>query len=169
MDPVDFWPRLSEMLEEHHGPSGRRLGGKAAVSIAYALIILPWIMVATVIAGLGGVLYLIQGTLDAATALRFSFVALAVLIGIPVSMLVTYVTTRGVKNKMFRELAEKQRLFREHLRMHDESPRWHIIIRTPEDARKKRASILEVISSYVKEVVDDELTRRTLMREQQEP
>ena len=117
----------------------------------------------------GGVLYLIQGTLDAATALRFSFVALAVLIGIPVSMLVTYVTTRGVKNKMFRELAEKQRLFREHLRMHDESPRWHIIIRTPEDARKKRASILEVISSYVKEVVDDELTRRTLMREQQEP
>ena len=156
MDPVDFWSGLPDMLAEHHGPRGRRLGGRAALSIAYALIILPWVMVATAFVGIGGVLYLIGGTLDAPTAQKFGFVALALLIGLPVSLLITYVTTRGLKNKMTKNMTEERHQLREHRRKHNEAPAWHFVINTPDEAREKRAEIREIILSYYDDI-DEEI------------
>ena len=146
------------MLAEHHGSRGRRLGGRAALSIAYALILLPYVMGATTLMGIGGVLYLIAGTLDTPTASKLGYVALAILVGLPVSLLMTYVTTRGLKSKMLKTLTEERRQLREHWRRHNEDPAWHFAINTSEEAREKRAEIREIILSYYDDI-DEEIRR----------
>ena len=56
---------------------------------------------------------------------------------------------------MLGKLTQERRQVREHWRMHREDPAWHIVIKTPEEAREKRAEILGIIRGCIDDVGND--------------
>lgn len=159
MEPSDFWPGLSEMLEAHHGRKGRALGSWAAVSIAVALILTPWLMVATFA---GGVALFVHSLVPVALFSRLVYVVLAVAIVVPGGWICLYVAARVLQYKMLKSITEERRQLREHWRKHNEDPAWHFVIRTPDEASQQRAEIMRVMKPYVEDVVSE------VLHEQQE-
>ena len=160
-----FWPGLRQELESDHGPRGRQLGRRAALSVAIALIALPYVLIGGAVAAvLGSLAFFIRAVKDAVTPSTFSLlvdVALSMAIVLPVAALGLYVIARVLDARMFKRSqearrqveAERHRLAA-HWRQHDESPSWHLAIVTPQDARENYAEIRRIILSYHYEIED---------------
>ena len=154
MDPTDFWPRLSEMLETHHGRRGVRLGAKAALAIAWSLIILPWAMATTAIAA---VLYAVVSLFDGELVPQLRFPVLSALLVMPIIWGSVYVAARLIYAKKFKELARWEQTLQDHWRKHNETPAWHFVLRTPEEALENREHIKSIIRRYFDEVREEEM------------
>ena len=159
MDPTDFWGNLPKALVAHHGERGRRLSGKAALAIAYALIALPWVMAAGATAALTTGLALLLGALRPVIGselyAQLGYVLVPAVVVILLLWLAAYVVGRIVELRIDKRLTERERQLAQgweqlkaHWREHDEAPSWHIVVNTPEEAHEQEAEIRDILLGY---------------------
>ena len=164
---MNFWPGLEEKLVADMGPRGTRLAQRAARSIAYALILVPYVMVAGAVAA---VLFALQGSIETMLGSdyygRLGFVLVATLIVVVGSYGGLYVAALVLRSKMFKDLERRRREHGEHVKEHNDDPKYrHIVITTPLDAREARDEIYDILMNLHIEAVTNWHREREEMKQ----
>lgn len=154
MDPSDLIPGLGKDLKAYLRPSDEPRDFAFYVGLSLNLMAYGIIAVAFV----WGLLHVLERF--AGVGLRWQFLIVGAFGAVAIIGIAHYVSTRWLRQRILREVLEEAARLQEHLRMHDESPHWHIVIKTPEEAEEKREEILRLLRPVIIRAAEKELEAR---------